>query len=344
MILPIRWQNGGLLLLDQLKLPVEEEWVEIDSYEQGAEAIRSMIVRGAPAIGVTAAYSYALAFKETHWSETRSAQVCADLLATRPTAVNLKWALERMEASAKGYFVSKVPSQPEIFSFLEGEASAIHEEDIAMNEQIGRHALELIPDNARILTHCNAGSLATGGYGTALGVIYSAHENKLLERVWVDETRPFLQGARLTAYELHKAEVPYTLICDNMAGSIMAKGDIDLVIVGSDRIVANGDVANKIGTYSVAVLAHHHGIPFYVAAPSSTIDFQLVSGDQIPIEERSRSELGVCHGVQIAPSLDNIFNPGFDVTPAQLVSGIITERGVHRAPYAKTLRVNQHTR
>lgn len=341
MISPIRWKDSRLYLLDQLKLPMAEEWVEIDSYEQGAEAIRTMIVRGAPAIGVTAAYSYALAFKEIHWSETRSARVCTDLLATRPTAVNLKWALERMESAMKRHLADKNHAPLSQFAFLEELAVRIHEEDIAMNEQIGRHALELIPDNARILTHCNAGSLATGGYGTALGVIYSAHEQNLVKKVWVDETRPFLQGARLTAYELYKAAVPYTLICDNMAGSLMAKGEIDMVVVGSDRIVANGDVANKIGTYSVAVLAKHHGIPFYVAAPSSTIDFQLSSGAQIPIEERDHSELGVCYGVQIAPNLEDIFNPGFDVTPASLVSGIITEHGVFRAPYAKTLRVNQ---
>jgi len=341
MIVPIQWKDSKLYLLDQLKLPIEENWVEIRTVEAGAEAIRSMIVRGAPAIGVTAAYSYALAFRDVPWSRDRSSQISNLLLSTRPTAVNLKWALERMEREAALNFEHGRGRPEEVFSFLADKAVEIHEEDVRMNRNIGEHALELIPDQARILTHCNAGSLATGGYGTALGVIYSAHEKGMVRNVWVDETRPFLQGARLTAFELFRAAVPYTLICDNMAGSLMAKGKVDLVVVGSDRIVSNGDVANKIGTYSVAVLAHHHGIPFYVAAPSSTIDFQLASGIEIPIEERSREELGICHGVQIAPDLEKIFNPGFDVTPHHLVSGIITELGVFRAPYLKTLLPNR---
>jgi methylthioribose-1-phosphate isomerase len=341
MIVPIVWKDSALFLLDQRLLPGEECWVPIESVDEGAEAIRSMMVRGAPAIGVTAAYSYALAFKEVIWEGGRSKNVCEKLLSTRPTAVNLKWALERMAEEARVHFSNSEFSVEVCFGFLSERARAIHDEDVLMNHAIGRHALELVPDSARILTHCNAGSLATGGYGTATGVIYSAHEKGLVERVWVDETRPFLQGARLTAFELYKAGVPYTLICDNMAGSLMAKSEIDLVVVGSDRIVANGDVANKIGTYSVAVLAHHHGIPFYVAAPSSTIDFELESGANIPIEERSKSELGICHGVRIAPELESIYNPGFDVTPNHLVTGIITEKGVFRAPYEKSLKANR---
>jgi len=331
--LPILWKGDRLMLLDQLKLPNEEIWVEVVDYEGGARAIKDMIVRGAPAIGVTAAYSYALAFQDNDFTEERSARVVETLLSTRPTAVNLQWALEQMQGYAR-----QLSGSSDFYRKLLAEAIAIHEEDISMNQQIGEHALELIPPGARILTHCNAGSLATGGYGTALGVIYKAYENGRVEKVWVDETRPFLQGARLTAYELDCTGVDYTLICDNMAASLMAAGKVDLVVVGSDRIVANGDVANKIGTYNLAVLCHYHKIPFYVAAPYSTIDSSLASGDLIPIEERAKEELGTFNGRAIAISQENIFNPGFDVTPGALVHAIITEKGVFRQPYLQSLR------
>ena len=310
-----------------------EQWVSIDTVEKGADAIRDMIVRGAPAIGVTAAYSYALAFREENPEEARIQYVRDTLFNTRPTAINLAWAIDRMETKLRNH--SEYDGQ--LYQYLLNEARTIHEEDRQMNRSIGANALELIDKGARALTHCNAGSLATGGYGTATGVLYSAWEADLLQHVWVDETRPFLQGARLTAFELDRAGLEYTLICDNMAASIMSRGEIDLVIVGSDRIVSNGDVANKIGTYALAVMCHFHGIPFYVAAPSSTLDFNLENGSQIPIEERKRTELGEFNGRLIAIDQQKIFNPGFDVTPAHLVSAIITEKGVHRFPYTKSL-------
>lgn len=330
---PIKFENNQLLLINQLALPVAEQWVEVNSYKEGAKAIQDMIVRGAPAIGVTAAYSYALAFKEQDPHEAYIKQVRQALLSTRPTAVNLAWALNRMELKLKQHVVG----DGSLYAYLLTEAELIHAEDREMNRRIGSNALELVESGSRALTHCNAGSLATGGYGTATGVIYSAWEKGLLNHVWVDETRPFLQGARLTAYELDKAGVEYTLICDNMAASIMARGEVDFVIVGSDRIVSNGDVANKIGTYALAVMCHYHGIPFYVAAPSSTLDFNLKDGSQIPIEQRAREELGRINDKAIALNQSKIFNPGFDVTPARLVSAIITEKGVHRFPYTKSL-------
>ncbi|MCO4782218.1 MAG: S-methyl-5-thioribose-1-phosphate isomerase [Candidatus Cloacimonetes bacterium] len=331
MIEPIRWNTDHLLLIDQLKLPMVEVWVEIRDLHQGAAAIKDMIVRGAPAIGVTAAYTYALAFQNKAYSKDYAAEVRSILVATRPTAVNLFWAVDEMEKVAEA-------NQSNLYDSLLEHAKKIHSDDISMNKKIGTHALSLFPKKLKVLTHCNAGSLATGGYGTALGVIYSAFAEGLVEKVWVDETRPFLQGARLTAYELQKAGVPNTLICDNMSASLMAKGEIDLVVVGSDRIAANGDVANKIGTYALAVLCQYHKIPFYVAAPSSTIDFDMVSGDDIPIEERAKSELGVFNGKQIVHDLENIYNPGFDVSPCHLVSGIITEQQVHHFPYIKSLQ------
>tara|TARA_B100000674_G_scaffold495866_1_gene524451 strand:- start:730 stop:1761 length:1032 start_codon:yes stop_codon:yes gene_type:complete len=330
---PIRFESDQLLLIDQLQLPSVEQWVSIDTVEKGADAIRDMIVRGAPAIGVTAAYSYALAFREENPEEARIKYVRDTLFNTRPTAINLAWAIDRMETKLRNH--SAYDGQ--LYQYLLSEARAIHEQDRQMNRRIGANALELIDKGARALTHCNAGSLATGGYGTATGVLYSAWEADLLQHVWVDETRPFLQGARLTAFELDRAGLEYTLICDNMAASIMSRGEIDLVIVGADRIVSNGDVANKIGTYALAVMCHFHGIPFYVAAPSSTLDFNLENGSQIPIEERKRTELGEFNGRSIAIDQQKIFNPGFDVTPAHLVSAIITEKGVHRFPYTKSL-------
>lgn len=330
MIEPIRWNKDHMLLIDQLKLPMEEVWVEVRTLEQGAAAIKDMIVRGAPAIGVTAAYTYALAFLNRDFSEDYASEVRSTLISTRPTAVNLFWAVDEMEKVARS-------NPSDLYLELLNNAKKIHSDDISMNKRIGAHALSLFPKKLKVLTHCNAGSLATGGYGTALGVIYTAFENGLIEKVWVDETRPFLQGARLTAYELEKSGVPNTLICDNMAASLMAKGEIDLVVVGSDRIAANGDVANKIGTYALAVLCQYHKIPFYVAAPSSTIDFDMPSGDDIPIEERAKAELGIFNGKQIVHDLDNIYNPGFDVSPSHLVSGIITEEQVHYYPYVNSL-------
>ncbi|PCJ16675.1 MAG: S-methyl-5-thioribose-1-phosphate isomerase [Candidatus Cloacimonadota bacterium] len=329
---PIKFENDVLLLIDQLKLPMQEVWVKIKTLEEGAKAIKDMIVRGAPAIGVTAAYTYALAFKNKPFSSDYANLVKETLNSTRPTAVNLFWAVSEMEKVAK--FCKK-----NLYTTLLNHAKKIHADDITMNKKIGANALDLFPKKLKVLTHCNAGSLATGGYGTALGVIYSAFSKNLIEKVWVDETRPFLQGARLTAYELEKAGVPNTLICDNMSASLMAKGEIDLVVVGSDRIAKNGDVANKIGTYAVAVLAQYHKIPFYVAAPSSTIDFNIACGNDIPIEERAKSELGIFNGKQIVYDLDNIYNPGFDVTPNHLVSGIITEEKVHYYPYINSLKV-----
>lgn len=331
MIQPIQWSKDCLLLIDQLKLPMQELWIEVKTLEEGAAAIKDMIVRGAPAIGVTAAYSYALAFKSKAFTKEYAAEVRSILLSTRPTAVNLFWAVDEMEKVA-------LSSTSDLYQELLIKAKQIHSDDIAMNKKIGSHALSLFPKKQKVLTHCNAGSLATGGYGTALGVIYSAFANDLIEKVWVDETRPFLQGARLTAYELEKAGVPNTLICDNMSASLMAKGEVDLVVVGSDRIAANGDVANKIGTYALAVLCQYHKIPFYVAAPSSTIDFDMACGEDIPIEERAKAELGIFNGKQIVHDLDNIYNPGFDVSPCHLVSGIITEEQVHYYPYVKSLQ------
>ena len=331
MIVPIKWNQDHLLLIDQLKLPMEEIWVEIRTLNEGATAIKDMIVRGAPAIGVTAAYTYALAFKNKGFSPDYAKEVREILISTRPTAINLFWAVDEMEKVASD-------CSDNLYDTLLKHAKKIHADDIAMNKKIGENALTLFPKKLKVLTHCNAGSLATGGYGTALGVIYSAFSKGLVEKVWVDETRPFLQGARLTAFELEKAGVPNTLICDNMSASLMAKGEIDLVVVGSDRIAANGDVANKIGTYALAVLCQYHKIPFYVAAPSSTIDFQMKCGDDIPIEERGKSELGIFHGKQIVHDLDNIYNPGFDVSPNHLVSGIITEEQVHFYPYINSLK------
>jgi methylthioribose-1-phosphate isomerase len=331
MLKPMLWKGDHFLLLDQLKLPMQENWVRIETYEEGARAIADMIVRGAPAIGITAAYAYALGFQSQGFSLVRSDEIVKTLVSTRPTAVNLRWALDRMQSFAKT--LANDMEKHEAFKALSDEAVRIHEEDIEMNLALGRHSLEVLSPGTRVLTHCNAGALATGGYGTALGVIRAGHERGLVENVWVDETRPFLQGARLTAYELEQEKIPYTLICDNMAGSLMRAKKVDLVVVGADRIVKNGDVANKIGTYSLAALCSLHQIPFYVAAPSSTLDLNLDSGDLIEIEERNPDELGIFSGVQITKNLEAIFNPGFDVTPHSLITGIITEKGVLSPPF-----------
>ena len=321
----IRWKGNTLYLLDQTRLPVEEVWLPYTDYRPVADAIRTMVVRGAPAIGVTAAYAYCLAALAGEDLD----QARAVLAASRPTAVNLFWALERMANRAED-----CGGDPEA---LIKEAVAIHAEDVEMCKAIGLHGAAVVPEHARILTHCNAGALATGGYGTALGVIRAAHAQGKVEMVYADETRPLLQGARLTAYELVCDRIPATLIADNMAASLMAKGKIDLAVVGCDRMAANGDFANKIGTYSVAVNAHFHGVPLYVALPCSTIDLSIPDGSGIPIEERDKNEVRTLYGVQTAPAEVDVYNPAFDVTPHSLVTGIITEKGVVYPPFRENL-------
>ena len=322
----IRWEGNTLYLLDQTKLPVTEVWLPYTDYRPVADAIRTMVVRGAPAIGVAAAYAYCLAALAGEGLD----EAKETLAASRPTAVNLFWALERMERKAKECGGAAEP--------LIAEAKAIHAEDVAMCRAMGAHGAAVVPEHARILTHCNAGALATGGYGTALGVIRAAHEASKVNMVYCDETRPLLQGARLTAYELVSDHIPATLIADNMAASLMAKGKIDLAVVGCDRKAANGDFANKIGTYSVAVNAHYHGIPFYVALPCSTIDLSLADGSGIPIEERDRDEVRTLYGTRTAPESVEVCNPAFDVTPHSLVTGIITEKGVIYPPFQENLQ------
>ena len=321
----VRWQGNTLYLLDQTKLPVTEEWLAYTDYRKVADAITTMVVRGAPAIGVSAAYAYCLAALEG--ADLDEAK--AVLAASRPTAVNLFWALDRMARKA-----AACGGDP---AALTQEAITIHREDVAMCKAMGAHGAQVVPDHARILTHCNAGALATGGYGTALGVIRAAHEQGKVDMVYADETRPLLQGARLTAYELVADHIPTTLIADNMAASLMAKGQIDMVVVGCDRMAANGDFANKIGTYSVAVNAHFHGVPFYTALPCSTIDLSLADGSGIPIEQRTKDEVRTLGGVQTAPAQVEVYNPSFDVTPHSLLTGIITEKGVIYPPFRENL-------
>ena len=338
-IKPIRFEHDTLLLLDQRLLPNEEVWLSYKDAAGVAEAIRTMVVRGAPAIGVTAAYGAALGADAIYAADfieffEEFTDVCNLLAATRPTAVNLCWALERMKACARAH--ADLPGS-ELKAALFAEAQAIAVEDEILNRAMGGHGQVLIPDGARILTHCNAGALATSGFGTALGVIRAAVEAGKRVSVLADETRPWLQGARLTAWELMQDNIPVTLICDNMAGYLMSKGEIDCVIVGADRIAANGDTANKIGTYSVAILAKEHDIPFYVAAPLSTIDRSLSDGSLIPIEERSSSEVTHHGGQPMAPAGVAVRNPAFDVTPARYISAIITERGVATADYQISL-------
>jgi methylthioribose-1-phosphate isomerase len=335
----VTWDNDEVVLIDQLRLPAEEVYQRYDTVAGVAEAIRSMVVRGAPAIGVTAALGVALAAVRSSKSTTREimdeVEAAAEALGrTRPTAVNLFWAIERMRGVARQHAGL---STADFRRRLLAEAIAVRDEDLASCKAIGRFGGELVPDGARVLTHCNAGGLATAGYGTALGVIRGAIERGKKVAVLADETRPFLQGARLTAWELHKDEIPVTLISDNMAGHLMARGEIDLCVVGADRIARNGDVANKIGTYSVAVLAREHGLPFYVAAPLSTIDLHTPSGAQIPIEERTSEEVVTIAGRRIAPPGVAARHPAFDVTPARLVTAIVTEKGVARAPYEQAL-------
>ena len=336
----IAWTSqGAIRLIDQTRLPLEEVYLECGTVDEVAHAIRTLQVRGAPAIGIAAAMGLALGartIRETEHGAFCSAleQIGDQLTRTRPTAVNLAWAIRRMLDVARK---SRDLPVAEIQTRLTAESEAMREEDIRINRAIGRHGQELVPDPARILTHCNAGGLATAGYGTAIGVIRAAAEAGKRIKIWVDETRPLLQGARLTAWELTRAGIPATLITDNMAGHFMQRGEVDLVVVGADRIARNGDTANKIGTYSVAVLARAHGIPFYVAAPISTLDLSLSSGKEIPIEERSQSEVTEIGGRRLAPAGMRAANPAFDVTPAGYLDAIITERGIARPPYNESL-------
>lgn len=336
----VEWKNNNVVMIDQRLLPEKEIYRVYRDYRQVAEAIKEMVVRGAPAIGVSAAMGAALGALKIKAKDDKGFKKefkrITDLLAsTRPTAVNLFWAIERMRKVAEenaGLGVEGLKKR------LVKEALAVHREDIEINRSIGRHGGKLIRNNSTVLTHCNAGALATAGYGTALGVIRGAIEAGKKVKVFADETRPFLQGSRLTAWELHKDKIDCTLITDNMAGYMMKKGLIDAVVVGADRIASNGDTANKIGTYSVAVLAKEHGIPFYVAAPLSTIDIKIKHGDQIPIEERNEREVTHIKGSRIAPVGIGVKNPAFDVTPNRLISGIVTEKGVVRKPYIKGIR------
>lgn len=326
-------------LLDQRKLPEVETHVECFTYQEVASAIKGMVVRGAPAIGVTAAAGLALGVRQLRPDDDadfdrRFDAMCTTMAQTRPTAVNLFWAIDRMRTCAHAYRQAPLAERQQALS---EEARNLLQEDIRINRLIGTHGLTLVPDHSTVLTHCNAGALATAGYGTALGVIRAAHFAGRQIQVMADETRPFLQGARLTTWELQRDQIPVTLITDNMAGYFMGQGRIDLVIVGADRIAANGDTANKIGTYSVAILAKEHGIPFYVAAPLSTIDRAIASGDDIPIEQRSGDEVRMVGAQRIASADIEVENPAFDVTPARYIHGIITEAGVASPPNRQTI-------
>jgi methylthioribose-1-phosphate isomerase len=336
MIETIQWKDGAVVMIDQTRLPLEEVFVSCRSYQEVADAIRNMVIRGAPAIGVAAAMGVAIGV--AHASETDlDAQVetiCETLARTRPTAVNLFWAIDRMKrlyASLRGRPLGEIRRR------MMEEAQLVREEDIAICRALGRHGAPLVPDGKTVLTHCNAGALATAGYGTALGVIRAAIESGKHIDVFADETRPFLQGARLTVWELQQDSIPTTLITDNMAGHFMKSGRIGCVVVGADRIAANGDVANKVGTYSVAVLARENHVPVFVAAPISTLDLTLASGDLIPIEQRSAAEVTHVFGHAVAPPGTAVENPAFDVTPARYITAIVTERGVARAPFETSL-------
>lgn len=343
MIPTLEWTDAGVRFLDQTKLPVEETYVLARDYREVAEVIRTMIVRGAPAIGVSAAMGVALGVLRSKARTAAEMQreldtICETLAATRPTAVNLFWGIQRVRALVEPMLQQPGVPLDAVRQAAVTEACRMYDEDIAACRTMGRFGADLLPQSGGVLTHCNAGALATCGYGTALGVIRAAVESGRTLHVYADETRPFLQGARLTAWELLHDGIPTTVLCDNMAASQMRAGKIQAVIVGADRIAANGDVANKIGTYGVAVLAKEHGIPFYVAAPWSTIDMATPTGEQIPIEERAASEVTHFNGRQITPGAAGIANPAFDVTPAKYVTAIITERGVLRAPYETALR------
>src|SRR5208283_233272 len=340
MIQTLEWTPHGVVFIDQTKLPTEEVYVTCTTHEQVADAIRNMVVRGAPAIGVAAAMGIALGVKNSKAENDADLkkefdQICETIRQTRPTAVNLFWAIRRMTEKFE-----TLRSRPiaQIQQALIEESQRMHAEDIAANQAMGRHGATLMPSSGGVLTHCNAGALATAGYGTALGVIRAAVEQGKKIHVYADETRPFLQGSRLTAWELMKDGIPTTVISDNMAGAMMRQAKIGAIVVGADRIAANGDVANKIGTYTVAVLAKENGIPFYVAAPISTVDLACPDGDRIPIEQRNPKEVTHIGGRQMTPDGVAIENPAFDVTPAKYVTAIITERGIARSPYEESLR------
>ena len=339
MVSTVAWEDGTVVMIDQRRLPNEETFVRCRDHAEVAAAIKDMVIRGAPAIGVAAALGLALGARNTSSEaaalRTEWDDMCGLLAATRPTAVNLFWAIERMRLR----FDSLAATGGEVLrAGLLNEALAIQSEDVAACKRMGDLGAELLPSAARVLTHCNAGALATAGYGTALGVVRSAARNGRLEHVFADETRPYLQGARLTAWELHQDGIPVTVITDNMSGHLMARGEVNSVVVGSDRIAANGDVANKIGTYTVAVLAKEHGLPFYVAAPVSTFDLATPTGAEIPIEERSAEEVSHFAGQQVTPRGVAVRHPAFDITPHALVTAIICERGVARPPYTESLR------
>ncbi len=343
MIIPVKWTDEGVNMLDQRLLPTEEKWLMLKTFNDVADGIRDMVIRGAPAIGVSAAYGIALGVKNFVGTniddlEEELDYICDVMGKTRPTAINLFWAIDRMKrvfekAKADGKSIT------EIKEILIQDSKDIHEEDIESQRLIAQFGGELLADNSTVLTHCNAGALATGGvWGTALGVIRGAVNQGKNISVYADETRPYLQGARLTAWELLQDKIPVTLITDNMSGHIMKRGEIHAVVVGSDRIAANGDVANKIGTYMVAVLAKRHNIPFYVAAPLSTVDMNCPTGEEIPIEERNIREITHVQDIQLAPEGIDVSNFAFDVTPNDLVDAIITEKGVARKPYSESLR------
>ena len=335
-------EEDAVVMIDQRKLPAQEVYVRCRTATEVAKAIKTMVIRGAPAIGVAAAFGIALGMRKSTATGTQKFaadfyKTCELMAATRPTAVNLFWAIERMKRAFAAEATAGA-SVEQIQERLDREALAIHDEDVANCRAMGAWGAEVVPADARILTHCNAGALATAGYGTALGVIRGAVEAGKQVTVFADETRPFLQGARLTAWELVRDGIETTVITDNMSGSLMRGGGVNFVVVGADRIAANGDTANKIGTYTVAVLAREHGIPFYVAAPLSTIDLNTPDGSQIPIEERSAREVTHVGGTQLAAAGALVWNPAFDVTPNAFISGIITERGIFRAPYTESLR------
>jgi len=342
MIPTLEWLPSGVNFLDQTKLPLEETYVLATDYKQVATVIRDMIVRGAPAIGVSAAMGVAIGIDRSTATDipTLTAEVAViskTLAETRPTAVNLFWGIDEIR-NLYNELAAKNTAIPEIKAAVVAKARLMYDEDIAACKQMGAHGAALLPQQGTVLTHCNAGALATCGYGTALGVIRAAIESGHKIDVFADETRPFLQGARLTAWELMKDNIPTTVLCDNMAAALMRQGRIQAVIVGADRIAANGDVANKIGTYGVSILAKEHGIPFYVAAPWSTLDLQTATGDGIPIEQRAATEVTHSNGRQMTPHGVAIENPAFDVTPAKYVTAIITERGVLRAPYEQSIQ------
>jgi methylthioribose-1-phosphate isomerase len=342
MLPTIDWQGDAIVMVDQRKLPGQEVYVRCRTAQEVAKSIRTMVIRGAPAIGVAAAMGIALGARRSTARGTKQFAVefqktCDMMAATRPTAVNLFWAIDRMKRSfAEGAQAGESPA--ELAARLEREARLIHDEDVASCRAMGGFGAEIVPDGARVLTHCNAGALCTAGYGSALGVVRAAVERGKKIAVFADETRPFLQGARLTAWELVREGINTTVITESMAGPLMRAGEIDIVVVGADRIAANGDTANKIGTYTVAVLAHEHKIPFYVAAPLSTIDLSTPDGDHIPIEERDRREVSHLGSSRLTPEGANIRNPAFDVTPHRYIAGIITEKGIFRPRYSESLK------